>query len=273
MLRSAGIDVSSTDAGEDGLGRAAIVNSRTLLDKALRDERYRAARNRKPPRKLGTHLWLWDCLSCSKCIPACPNDAVFEIEVEPFIGEMPVLAIDGTAWREAGRRLYRALKPTQIAIFADACNDCGNCDVFCPEDGGPHIEKPRFFGSVASWQRAAPLTGFVLTKEAGAFVLRGRMTEGEVALSHVPGSREALFDACNAMVVVDWVSHEVLSVRQPESVIPPLAVARGGPEPAEALNPEPRAPTDLSVYLTLRLLLGALLTGPRVNFVNAPFVE
>ena len=80
------------------------------------------------------------------------------------------------------------MKSTQIAIFADACNECGNCDVFCPEDGGPYLEKPRFFGSVASWRRAAPLTGFVLTKEDGAFVLRGRMPEGEFALSHVPGS-------------------------------------------------------------------------------------
>ncbi len=155
------------------------VNARTLLEKALTDERYRAARNRRPPRKLGTHLWLWDCLSCRKCIPACPNDAVFEIDVEPFVGDVPVIDVgsDGT-WRETGRRPYRALKPTQIAIFADACNDCGNCDVVCPEDGGPQIEKPRFFGSLESWRRAAPLTGFLLTREDDALVLRGR-AEGD----------------------------------------------------------------------------------------------
>ena len=117
---------------------------------------------------------------------------MFEIEVEPFVGEVPVIDVgsDGT-WRETGRRLYRALKPTQIAIFADACNDCGNCDVFCPEDGGPQIEKPRFFGSLESWRRAAPLTGFVLTREDDALVLRGRMPEGDFVLTHVPGSDQA----------------------------------------------------------------------------------
>ena len=185
---------------------------------------------------------------------------MFEIEVEPFIGEVPVIEIDGGAWREVDRRLYRALKPTQIAIFADACNDCGNCDVFCPEDGGPHIEKPRFFGSLESWRRAAPLTGFVLTREADAIVLRGRMIGGEFALSHVPGSGEAQFDAGGDVVVVDWESHEVLSARHRES----------SPESQNSRTPEPLAPVvDLSPYLTLRLLLGALLSGPRVNFANA----
>ena len=140
--------------------------------------------------------------------------------------------------------------------------------MFCPEDGGPYIEKPRFFGSLESWRRAAPLTGFVLTKEADAVVLRGRMAEGEFALSHVPGSREALFDAGDAVVIVDWVSHQVLSVRQPESRIAEMPESR-------APSPEPRAPVacDLSPYLTLRLLLGALLSGPRVNFANALIVE
>jgi len=266
IARSAGTGDSPAGSNADTLDRAVLDNTRTLLERALTGERYRADQNRKPPRKLGTHLWLWDCLSCSKCIPACPNDAVFEIEVEPFIGEVPVIEIEGGAWRDVGRHLYRALKSTQIAIFADACNDCGNCDVFCPEDGGPYIEKPRFFGSLESWRRAAPLTGFVLTKEADAVVLRGRMAEGEFALSHVPGSREALFDAGDAVVVADWVSHQVLSVRQPESRIP-------NPE-SRAPSPEPRAPVvALSPYLTLRLLLGALVSGPRVNFANALIVE
>ena len=56
-------------------------------------ERYRAAQNRKPPRKLGTHLWLWDCLSCSKCIPACPNDAMFEIESSRSSARCPSIEV------------------------------------------------------------------------------------------------------------------------------------------------------------------------------------
>ena len=268
IVRSAGTGDSAAGSNADTLDRAVLRNTRTLLERALTGERYRADQNRKPPRKLGTHLWLWDCLSCSKCIPACPNDAVFEIEVEPFIGEVPVIEIEGGAWREVGRHLYRALKSTQIAIFADACNDCGNCDVFCPEDGGPYIEKPRFFGSLESWRRAAPLTGFVLTNEADAVVLRGRMAEGEFALTRIRGAAETVFDAPGAVVIVDWASHEVLSAVRRESLSP-------SPQTRLAPSAQPLAPVvcDLSPYLTLRLLLGALVSGPRVNFANALIVE
>jgi putative selenate reductase len=311
---------------------AIDVNTQTLLEQALTSERYRAAQNRKAPRKLGTHLWLWDCISCSKCIPACPNDAVFEIEVDPFVGDVPVIALTAGGWREVGRRLYRAMKPTQIAIFADACNDCGNCDVFCPEDGGPYIEKPRFFGSLDAWRRAAPLTGFALAREGGVFTLLGRLDEDEFALSRVPDSEQAVFETPAAMVTVNWHSHEVVVARHrgspvplaapkpdevrpceggsPELRIPNLESRAPSPEPriplastkpaaalaGEVGNPEPRLPlappkpgasspgkggspqppapvvVDLSAYMTLRILLDALMRPHRVNFVNAAFV-
>jgi ferredoxin len=283
--------------------QSVLRNTEALLEQALTSERYRSAQNRKAPRKLGTHLWLWDCISCSKCIPACPNDAVFEIEVEPFVGDVPVIAMTAGGWREVGRRLYRTMKPTQIAIFADACNDCGNCDVFCPEDGGPYIEKPRFFGSLDAWRRAAPLTGFVLAREDGVFTLLGRLDEDEFALSHRPASNVATLENGAATVTVDWHSHEVVAARHCESPVPLAApnpdevrpCEGGSPEPripnpeSRAPSPEPQIPNpehrvpspqcsapvvvDLSVYMTLRILLDALTRPHRVNFVNAAFVE
>jgi len=239
--------------------QSVLRNTEALLEQALTSERYRSAQNRKAPRKLGTHLWLWDCISCSKCIPACPNDAVFEIDVEPFVGDVPVIEVTARGWREVGRRLYRAMKPTQITIFADACNDCGNCDVFCPEDGGPHLEKPRFFGSLDAWRRAAPLTGFVVTREDGVFTLLGRLDEDEFALSHRPGSGRALFKAGAASVTIAWASHEVLAATPRE-------------EPAPSPQPPVPVVVDLSAYMTFRILLDALMRPHRVNFVNAAFV-
>ena len=103
----------------------------------------------------------------------------------------------------------------------------------------------------------------MLTKEGGAFVLRGRMPEGEFAVRHAPGSGEAQFEGGSAVIVIDWTSHVVLSARPRHS--------------RERLAPsaEPLAPAlvDLSSYLTLRLLLGAMLDPSRVHFVNAPFLE
>ena len=58
----------------------------------------------------------------------------------------------------------------------------------------------------------------------------------------------------------------------------PQATAVRNSSSVEAKPPpsaQPLAPVvvDLSPYLTLRLLLGALVSGPRVNFANAHIVE
>jgi putative selenate reductase len=261
---------SAAEAGRGSVEPPSLVTTRALAAKALSDPRYRADHNRTPPRKLGTHLWMWDCLSCSKCVPACPNDAVFELDSEPFLAEVPTIAVCADGWHETGRTLYRAMKPTQIAIFADACNACGNCDVFCPEDGGPYLEKALIFGSEEAWTRAAPAPGFVLTRDAGRDVLRGRFDGGVRVITHAPGSDTADFESDGARLRVDWESHEVVSAawRAPAD-----AHAREAGSP----NPEPRIPNpvrvDLAHYMTLRLLLDALMRPTRVHFVNAPHLE
>ena len=33
-----------------------------------------AGRKAQAPRKIGSHLKLFDCVSCDKCVPVCPND-------------------------------------------------------------------------------------------------------------------------------------------------------------------------------------------------------
>ena len=256
---------SAAATGDTSSDAPSLVNARTLLAKALSDPRYHADQNRTPPRKLGTRLWLWDCLSCSKCVPACPNDAIFELDSEPFLGEVPTIAVDGDGWHETGRAVYRAMKSTQIAIFADACNACGNCDVYCPEDGGPYIEKPLVFGSLAAWRAAAPLEGFVLTREDGRDVLRGRFADGERMLTRAQGGEAAVLESDGASLVIDWHTHEVRAARLAQR-----------PE-AAAGHPESRTPTPVHVnlahYLTLRTLMDALLRPSRIHFVNAPLLE
>lgn len=54
----------------------------------------------------------------------------------------------------------------QIANFADFSNDCGNCDEFCPEDGGPYVAKPRLFVSRERWLRDAPHAAILVERDA-----------------------------------------------------------------------------------------------------------
>ena len=54
------------------------------------------------------------------------------------------------AMRPGPLRRFEIKEIMQIACYADFCNECGNCDTFCPEYGGPYIKKPTFFGMALS---------------------------------------------------------------------------------------------------------------------------
>ena len=138
-----------------------LTNTDVYVAQVTKDPRYARAATEKPPRKIGSHLELFDCITCDKCVPVCPNDANFTFVVPPF--ETPIVKVrvegDALVTREDGRLIVK--KKHQIGNFADFCNECGNCDVFCPEDGGPYIVKPRFFGTREEFEARAEHDGFL----------------------------------------------------------------------------------------------------------------
>jgi putative selenate reductase len=154
---------------------ARVRNTETYADRALADPRYARERNRTAPRKVGSKLALFDCLTCDKCIPVCPNDANFSIDLPPqeiALERLVPAAGGGFSVERTGTLALR--RERQIANFADACNECGHCDVLCPEDGGPYVVKPRFFGSVASWAEFPDRDGFALEPAEGGLRMHGR---------------------------------------------------------------------------------------------------
>jgi putative selenate reductase len=158
------------------------------VDRVIADPRYAATRNATPPKKIGSALHLFDCLTCDKCIPVCPNDANFSLPLA--VGDIPrerlVRGPRGFSVEVDGA--LAVSKPRQIANLADACNACGHCDVMCPEDGGPYVVKPRFFGSVAAWAEAADLDGFAI-EPAGAGVRIHARFEGRPVVVETGASK------------------------------------------------------------------------------------
>ena len=65
------------DAFAAWVSAARVLNSAAYAERVLSDPRYSAAENATPPKKIGSALVLFDCLTCDKCIPVCPNDANF----------------------------------------------------------------------------------------------------------------------------------------------------------------------------------------------------
>ena len=149
---------------EKWLSEVKLLNTKTYVDEVTTQARYTLEKNSNPPRKVGTTLELFDCLTCDKCIPVCPNDANFALKIPQ--GETEILEFENnkSGWSVNARSSLKLAKKYQIANFADFCNECGNCDIFCPEDGGPYLLKPRFFGSRETFQEFSYRDGFYIER-------------------------------------------------------------------------------------------------------------
>jgi putative selenate reductase len=167
---------------------ARVLNAAAYAERVIADPRYSAAETATPPNKTGDKLALFDCLSCDKCIPLCPNDANFVLAIPP--GETPVERVtpNGDGWSVEAIGTMAFAKPRQFATFADLCNECGNCDVLCPEDGGPYLVKPLLFGTFESWRAAASRDGFVIERNGERVAIWGRFA-GEVVRVERGGDR------------------------------------------------------------------------------------
>ena len=95
---------------------------RTLHDPST-NGMYTFAGNEKLPRSVDHELEMWGCVACNFCVTVCPNDAFFRLPT----GDLDV----------EGRQQY--------FVLSELCNECGNCMVFCPEDGDPAVIKPRLY--------------------------------------------------------------------------------------------------------------------------------
>lgn len=153
-------------AGLDDRLEAELHNTAALAEKARNEPRYRAAANSKPPKRVESELETFDCLTCDKCIPVCPNAANFVYHTPPTDFEFHdwIIQPDGSWSTDSTIRRFEVEESCQIANFTDFCNACGNCDTFCPEYGGPFIRKPQFFGSMETW-RETKQDGFAVSVE------------------------------------------------------------------------------------------------------------
>jgi len=80
-------------------------------------------------------------LFCNICVTVCPNRANVALPCEPVT--YPLLHIS----RDEGEtQVFRVgtitvRQPFQVVNIADFCNECGNCETFCPTAGAPYKDK------------------------------------------------------------------------------------------------------------------------------------
>jgi putative selenate reductase len=189
---------------------AALANLRAYAAKVAKDPRYAAEKNRKVPRRIGTHLALFDCITCDKCVAVCPNDANFAIEIAEGTFDAPELVVRGGSVVVEAAPALTVKRKRQFANYADFCNDCGNCDVFCPEEGGPYKVKPRFFGDHAPFDADAH-DGFLVEQGAlGRQVMRGRLDGTCLTLTVDREAKRATFSDGAIFCEIDLANHAVI---------------------------------------------------------------
>ncbi|MCX6150841.1 MAG: putative selenate reductase subunit YgfK [Ignavibacteriales bacterium] len=119
------------------------------------------------------------CLSCNficnKCVEVCPNRSNIAIEISDL------------AFRQTGSPTLRFSDSQfkdkyQILHIDGMCNECGNCETFCPYTGAPYKNKFTLFWSDDNFNKSKN-DGFYLrpskSENIQAFKIRLASVEGE----------------------------------------------------------------------------------------------
>jgi putative selenate reductase len=228
---------------DDAERLAALQNLRDYASQVVDDPAYQARGHRKEPVQQGM-LELFDCSSCNNCVVVCPNDAFFALPGSPMALDTWELILEGGEIRNAPIR-FEINREKQWAVFADLCNECGNCDTFCPERGGPFRVKPRFFGTRESFDRHPMTDGILLERDGAGLTAR-----------------------------LSGVAYEVVwsgdQARFSDGVLEATLDAEGGLISTRILNRGEGHRLSLWPFHALRLLRQAVLAG--VNPVSAPLL-
>lgn len=114
---------------------------------------------------------------CNKCVEVCPNRANVALDV-----------------RETG--LFD--NPYQVVHLDAYCNECGNCETFCPHLGGPYKKKFTLFSSLEDFNNSTN-SGFVLNNDGvdvrfDGQIIHGTMEEDGTLDADIPEELAAIIE-------------------------------------------------------------------------------
>ncbi|MBA4322133.1 MAG: putative selenate reductase subunit YgfK [Odoribacter sp.] len=107
------------------------------------------------------------CLHCDEicniCTTVCPNFANYSYEITPVRYNLQrAVMLDNGTMEIQNDKVFEVNQRYQILNIANYCNECGNCNTFCPSDSAPYKEKPKFYLTVSSFNKAEK--GYFLAK-------------------------------------------------------------------------------------------------------------
>ncbi|HPE57009.1 MAG TPA: putative selenate reductase subunit YgfK [Bacteroidales bacterium] len=82
---------------------------------------------------------------CNTCVTVCPNLALYSYFVAPQEIRLSKLVHSNGKTEIVEDGIFKIGQSPQILHIADWCNECGNCNTFCPTSGAPYKEKPHLY--------------------------------------------------------------------------------------------------------------------------------
>ncbi|MDD3929337.1 MAG: putative selenate reductase subunit YgfK [Sphaerochaeta sp.] len=133
------------------------------------------------------------CLECSylcnKCVDVCPNRANVAIDV---------------------RNTGVFSDPFQILHLDAYCNECGNCETFCPYDGGPYRKKFTLFSLKEDFENSEN-SGFYAEGEDILIRLDGKIYNCSMDADGIlTGDEEGVTDEVAALIGEVYTSYSYL---------------------------------------------------------------
>jgi putative selenate reductase len=141
-------------------------------------------------------------LVCNVCVTVCPNRANVALKADPASYPVQRIFADGSVKTSGRINLTQAY---QVINIPDFCNECGNCQTFCPTSGAPYMDKPHVHLSAASL--AAHGEGFFMV-ESGVMKI---MRDGKNA-TLISNDETFLFEDTELKVTLEKSSLEVTNV-------------------------------------------------------------
>ena len=82
---------------------------------------------------------------CNTCVTVCPNLALYSFTVKPFKISLQKIIHSGETPKIVNDGYFSIDQEPQILHIADWCNECGNCNTFCPTSNAPYKIKPHLY--------------------------------------------------------------------------------------------------------------------------------
>ena len=90
---------------------------------------------------------------CDVCVSVCPNRANYSYEVKPFQLQLQKATNDNGKIKIEDDGIFKIEQKYQVLNIDNFCNECGNCETFCPTAGKPYKDKPKVYLDRKSFDR------------------------------------------------------------------------------------------------------------------------